>query len=48
MASDVSGLYQLDVLREKNRELNRRLQDLFAVASENERLTVRTHRSRWP
>lgn len=35
--------YQLDVLREKNRELNRRLQDLFAVANENERLTVRTH-----
>ncbi len=35
--------YQLEVLREKNRELNRRLQELFAVANENERLTVRTH-----
>ncbi|MCX7556317.1 DUF484 family protein [Xanthomonadaceae bacterium JHOS43] len=35
--------YQLDVLREKNRELNRRLQELFAIANENERLTVRTH-----
>jgi uncharacterized protein YigA (DUF484 family) len=35
--------YQLDVLREKNRELNRRLAELFAVANENERLTVRTH-----
>ncbi len=35
--------YQLDVLRDKNRELNRRLQELFATANENERLTVRTH-----
>lgn len=35
--------YQLEVLREKNRELNRRLQELFAIANENERLTVRTH-----
>ena len=35
--------YQLEVLREKNRELNRRLQELFANAIENERLTVRTH-----
>lgn len=35
--------YQLDVLREKNRELNRRLQELFTIANENERLTVRTH-----
>lgn len=35
--------YQLDVLRDKNRELNRRLQELFAVAQDNERLTVRTH-----
>jgi hypothetical protein len=35
--------YQLDVLRDKNRELNRRLQELFQVAQENERLTVRTH-----
>ncbi len=35
--------YQLDILREKNRELNRRLQELFAIANENERLTVRVH-----
>jgi uncharacterized protein YigA (DUF484 family) len=35
--------YQLDVLRNKNRELSRRLQDLFANAQENERLAVRTH-----
>jgi uncharacterized protein YigA (DUF484 family) len=35
--------YQLDVLRDKNRELNKRLQELFHNAQENERLTVRTH-----
>jgi len=35
--------YQLEVLRDKNRELTRRLQDLFANAQENERLAVRTH-----
>jgi len=35
--------YQLDVLREKNHELNRRLHELFANAEANERLTVRTH-----
>ena len=35
--------YQLEVLRDKNRELARRLQDLFANAQENERLAVRTH-----
>lgn len=35
--------YQLEVLREKNRELSRRLQDLFANAQENERLSVRIH-----
>ena len=35
--------YQLEVLREKNRELNRRLADLFANAQDNERLAVRTH-----
>jgi uncharacterized protein YigA (DUF484 family) len=35
--------YQLEVLRDKNRELNRRLQELFSTANENERLTVRTH-----
>lgn len=35
--------YQLEVLRDKNRELNRRLQELFRNAQENERLAVRTH-----
>jgi len=35
--------YQLEVLRDKNRELARRLQDLFANAEDNERLSVRTH-----
>ena len=35
--------YQLDVLRDKNRELNRRLHELFANAQDNERLAVRTH-----
>lgn len=35
--------YQLEVLRDKNRELSRRLQDLFAISQENERLAARTH-----
>lgn len=35
--------YQLEVLRDKNRELSRRLQDLFGNAQDNERLAVRTH-----
>jgi uncharacterized protein YigA (DUF484 family) len=35
--------YQLDVLRDKNRELGRRLSELFANAQDNERLAVRTH-----
>lgn len=35
--------YQLEVLREKNRELTRRLHELFANAQENERLAVRIH-----
>lgn len=35
--------YQLEVLRDKNRELSRRLQELFVNAQENERLAVRTH-----
>lgn len=35
--------YQLDVLRDKNRSLNRRLQELIAIASENEQLVVRVH-----
>jgi hypothetical protein len=35
--------YQLEVLRDKNRSLNRRLQELIAIASENEQLVVRVH-----
>ena len=35
--------YQLDVLRDKNRELNRRLHDLIEIAHENEALMVRVH-----
>jgi uncharacterized protein len=35
--------YQLEILREKNRELSKRLHDLFTNAQENERLAVRTH-----
>jgi uncharacterized protein YigA (DUF484 family) len=35
--------YQLDVLRDKNRELGRRLHELSANAEVNERLAVRTH-----
>ena len=35
--------YQLEILREKNRELSRRLHELFANAETNERLAVRTH-----
>ncbi|MEQ1511892.1 MAG: DUF484 family protein [Lysobacteraceae bacterium] len=41
-ASSLAG-YQLEILRDKNRELSRRLQELFANAQENERLAVRTH-----
>lgn len=35
--------YQLDVLRDKNRELSRRLAELAHTAQVNERLAVRTH-----
>lgn len=35
--------YQLELLREKNRELQRRLQELVGHANTNERLAVRTH-----
>ena len=41
-AASLAG-YQLEVLRDKNRELNRRLHELFANAQVNERLAVRTH-----
>lgn len=34
--------YQLEVLRDKNRELTRRLHDLFAISQDNERLAVQT------
>ncbi|KLJ02479.1 DUF484 family protein [Luteimonas sp. FCS-9] len=35
--------YQLEVLRDKNRELSKRLRELVAISQENERLAVRTH-----
>src|SRR5690606_3881475 len=35
--------YQQEELRDKTRELSRRLHDLFAISQENERLAVRTH-----
>ena len=35
--------YQLEVLRDKNRELAKRLHELSANAEQNERLAVRTH-----
>ncbi len=35
--------YQLEVLRDKNRELAKRLHELSVNAQENERLAVRTH-----
>jgi hypothetical protein len=35
--------YQLDVLRDKNRALLRRLNELVTVASENEQLVMRVH-----
>ncbi len=42
-ASTSLASYQLEVLRDKNRELTRRLGELFGNAHENERLAVRTH-----
>ena len=35
--------YQLDVLRDRNRELDRRLHELIDIAHENEQLMVRVH-----
>ena len=35
--------YQIDVLRDKNRELTRRLRELVEIAHENEQLMVRVH-----
>ncbi len=42
-ASTSLASYQLDVLRDKNRELNRRLHELIEIAGENEQLMVRVH-----
>ncbi|MEF2147852.1 DUF484 family protein [Aquilutibacter rugosus] len=36
--------YQLEILREKNRDLSRRLQELYGVAQQNEQLTRFMHR----
>jgi len=35
--------YQLEVLRDKNHELNQRLRDLIETAADNEQLVVRVH-----
>jgi uncharacterized protein YigA (DUF484 family) len=35
--------YQLEVLRDQNRELNRRLRELIETASDNEQLMLRVH-----
>ena len=42
-ASTTLASYQLEVLRDKNRALNRRLHELIAIASENEQLMARVH-----
>jgi len=42
-ASTSLASYQLEVLRDKNRELNTRLRDLIEIAHENEQLMVRVH-----
>ncbi len=42
-ASTSLASYQLDVLRDKNRALNRRLQELVTIATENEQLVMRVH-----
>lgn len=42
-ASTSLAHYQLDVLREQKRELNRRLHELIGIAQENEQLMIRTH-----
>src|SRR5581483_8970194 len=42
-ASTSLASYQLEVLRDKNRELNRRLHELIEIAHENEQLMVRVH-----
>ena len=42
-ASTSLASYQLEVLRDKNRELNTRLRELIEIAHENEQLMVRVH-----
>jgi uncharacterized protein YigA (DUF484 family) len=42
-ASTSLASYQLEVLRDKNRDLNRRLHELIEIAHENEQLMVRVH-----
>lgn len=42
-ASTSLAHYQLDVLREQKRELNRRLHELIGNAQDNEQLMIRTH-----
>ena len=42
-ASTSLASYQLEILREKNRDLNRRLHELIDIAAENEQLMVRVH-----
>jgi len=42
-ASTSLASYQLEVLRDKNRDLGRRLHELIEIAAENEQLMVRVH-----
>ncbi len=42
-ASTSLASYQLDVLRDKNRNLHRKLQELIEIANENEQLMARVH-----
>ena len=42
-ASTSLASYQLEILRDKNRDLGRRLHELIDIAAENEQLMVRVH-----
>ena len=42
-ASTSLASYQLEVLRDKNRDMTRRLHELIEIAAENEQLMVRVH-----
>ena len=42
-ASTSLASYQLEVLRDKNRDMGRRLHELIEIAAENEQLMVRVH-----